>query len=426
MTAGVVARSRLSSVYVGAVGVATVAYMFGPGVLQSGPVFNAIGASAIVAVLAGVAINRPRPRLPWILFACGQALFVGGDIIAYNWTRFFGGELPYPSAADALYLLVYPCLLVGLLVLIHERNPTRDRASLLDALIVATGVGVLSWAFLISPYAHDATLSLGTKLVSIAYPVADLLLLGVVLRLAMGAGRRGVAFNLLVCGAGALLVTDALFGWRLLHGGYETGGALDPGWIGFYALWGAAALHPSMRTLSEVAPEADRVLTRRRLGLLAGAALIAPTVLIVRLLEAHWSDAALIAGSSLVLFALVVARMAGLVRDNEQTTQREKALREAGAALVAATGREGIYTAALAAAGALAGDTTGSCLYIAGGEVEGELEIVAAAGGCTARPSLCVDTLPADVREGLLARRGCALDDEAAAGKRRGWPTTGA
>ena len=318
-------------------GAATAAYMLGPGAMHSGPVYNALGVSAAVAVLTGIAINRPRPRLPWLLFAGGQALFVCGDVIGYNWTRFFGGDLPYPSLADALYLLVYPCLVGGLLILVHARSPARDRASLLRLAHRRDGrrralVGVphiAQRARRDAPAGDEAHVDR----VSRRRPHAA----G---RARATRGRRGPSrqrVHLLVCGAFALLVTDSL-GWRLLHGGYAPGGVLDPGWIAFYALWGAAALHPSMGSLADPAPEPDRGLTRRRLALLAGATLVAPTVLIVRLVQAHWTDAAMISASSLVLFALVVARMAGLVHDNEQTMRREKALREAGAALVAASG----------------------------------------------------------------------------------------
>src|SRR3954454_7269780 len=172
-------KLHLWQAYLAAAFVASVVYMLGPGPLHSGAMFNLIGASAVAAILVGTRLNRTGPRLPRYLLALGPALFVSGAVIAYNWTRFFGGTLPYPSAADALYLSVYPALLGGLLVLIHARSPARDGASLLDSLIVATGAGVLSWLLLISPNAHDASLALGTKLISIAYPVADLLLLGV-------------------------------------------------------------------------------------------------------------------------------------------------------------------------------------------------------------------------------------------------------
>lgn len=141
------------------------AYLTGP--LDAGPVFNVIGFSAVVAIVLGVRMHKPAARLPWYLIALGQTFFVAGDALSYNYKTFFGTALPFPSVADPVYLAVYPLTIAGLLLLIRRRNPGRDWASLVDAMIVTLGLALLSWVFLIAPYAHDATLDLGTKLVSI-------------------------------------------------------------------------------------------------------------------------------------------------------------------------------------------------------------------------------------------------------------------
>ena len=151
-----------------------VAYLAGP--LKAGPVFNVIGFSGVVAIVAGVRMHRPAARVAWYLIAVGLALFISGDVLAYNYRALFGGALPFPSIADPVYLSVYPVTVAGLLLLIRRRNPGRDWASLIDATIVTIGLALLSWVFLIAPYAHDHTLPLGTKLVSIAYPLADILI----------------------------------------------------------------------------------------------------------------------------------------------------------------------------------------------------------------------------------------------------------
>jgi diguanylate cyclase len=77
---------------------------------------------------------------------------------------------PFPSLADAFYVGGYPVLAAGLLVLIRGRISGRDRAGLIDAAIIATGLGLLSWTFLIKPIAADPSLSLAERLVSLAYP----------------------------------------------------------------------------------------------------------------------------------------------------------------------------------------------------------------------------------------------------------------
>ena len=119
--------------------------------INSGPVFNLFGAASVAAILVSARINRVA-RFPWILIAIGLAAFVTGDVLAYNYQRFFGTELPFPSIADLFYLATYPFLIAGLLLLIRKRTPTQDRASLIDTLIVTTASGALLWAGLIAGF----------------------------------------------------------------------------------------------------------------------------------------------------------------------------------------------------------------------------------------------------------------------------------
>ena len=343
--------------------------------------FNLIGLSSPMFILLAVRLHKPDYRAPWYLFAVGQALFISGDVIAYNYDKFFHTELPYPAISDVLYLSVYPCVIAGLVLIQRRRSAGRDTAGFIDSLMVAIGVGVLSWVFLISPYVHADGMTGVQKLVSMGYPVMDLLVAAVAVRLAVGVGRRAPSFNLIMLSIVALFATDAVYGWLLLNNGYVPGsGALEVGWILFYVLFGAAALHPSMRSLADKAPETETKLTRGRLGLLAGATLLAPAAQAIQSLRSERVDLPVLLGATVVLFALAIVRMAGLVHKQEQSALREKALREAGAALVTATNREGIYAAALEATLALAG--AGAEVRVCAVEEDGEtLDIVAAAGG---------------------------------------------
>src|SRR6185436_14735619 len=81
---------------------------------------------------------------------------------------------------------------------------------------------------------------------------------------------------------------------------------------------------------------------------------------------------------TIVLFVLAVVRMGGLVRQQEQSTLRERALREAGSALVTATSREQIFESTIQAARTAAGDR--SVLRVL--SVDGDaLEVVVSEGG---------------------------------------------
>ena len=150
-------------------------------------VYNAIGASSPLVIVLAILVRKPKQKAPWILMALGMALFIGGDVLAYHYDVFFHTELPYPSVADLLYILVYPCLALGLYLMIRARNPRRNWATVIDSAMIAIGVGTLSWIFLVSPNFHTGGGVL-TELTSMAYPLGDLLLITVAIRLAVGAG----------------------------------------------------------------------------------------------------------------------------------------------------------------------------------------------------------------------------------------------
>ncbi|MEA2392463.1 MAG: hypothetical protein QOJ82_354, partial [Solirubrobacteraceae bacterium] len=347
MFAGAVRRTQLWQVYLLVGAVVTAAYVWLPPFAGSGPVMNLLGLSPVVAIVVGVRRHRPACAVAWWCFALGFALFWLGDLYTYSYPRLFGADVPFPSIGDGAYVLVYPALMAGLVVLTRRRNPERDRAGVIDSLIMTLGLSLLSWVALIAPYVHDGSMPLLARLVSIAYPLGDILLLAAAIRLAVDTGRRQPAFYLLTASIVALLVTDFAYGLVTLSGDYHGQVGLDVGWISFYLLWGAAALHPSMRGLDQSAPERAPRLTPLRLVLLTCASLIAPAIEITQELHRGNLDLLVIIVASVMLFGLVVARMAGLVRQQERSVDRERILTAAGAALVAATGRDEIYRAAL-------------------------------------------------------------------------------
>jgi diguanylate cyclase (GGDEF)-like protein/PAS domain S-box-containing protein len=387
-----------------------VAHFVGLHWLNSGPVYNIIGGSAVVALIVGARKNSKDRRLPWYLFALAQAFFVTGDVLAYNYERFFGRALPFPSIADAFYLAVAPLLVAGLLLLMRHRSEPRSRASLIDALIITVAAAALSWVYLMAPYAHDHTLKLGTKLISVAYPLVDIMVLGVLLRMAVGSRLRGPAFGFLISGTAALLLTDSIYGWKLLHGGYATGGVLDAGWAAFYGLLGAAALHPSMRKLGERAPDPTERLTRIRLALLTCATLTAPILLIARGALGGSLDGYVLVGASMILFALVLLRMTGLVHRNEEAVRREAALRIGGEALVRAVGREEIYSAAMQAARSVVDEDVVVRLYLASGREEELTAVGSSDRDAMSLPAVRLAELPATVRADLRERRVVSLE----------------
>jgi diguanylate cyclase (GGDEF)-like protein/PAS domain S-box-containing protein len=308
-----------------------------------------IGVLSLAGLVIGVVVNRPRRRLPWWLATSGVAALLLGDLTYDVLTGALGYENPFPSAADAMYLAMYPLIAGGLLLIIRARSPRGDWEAFLDACIVTVAVGLLAWVFLAAPYVRDETLTWVQQAVSVAYPLGDLLLLAVLARLLIGSGPRPRSKWLLAVGTLGLLVSDVLYGLAQLGGSWSTGGSVDIGWIVFYGAWGAAALQPDMVALTRPARLSVRRTSRWRLFVLVLMPLVAPGLLLWELSNGAVEDVAALAAASAVLFLLVSMRLNRLVDAARQSTQREHAMRRTGESLVAASTRQEVHEAGAAA-----------------------------------------------------------------------------
>jgi diguanylate cyclase (GGDEF)-like protein/PAS domain S-box-containing protein len=356
---------------------AAVAYPLAPASPWKGDLcFDLFGATSVAAILYGISRNRVGDRLPWLLFALGQGLFVVGDLIFSLYDVVFH-ETPFPSAADGVYLAAYPVLAMGLLLLVRRRRPGQDWTALLDAAIVTVGLGSVSWVLLMAPYTRDRSLSRADLFISLAYPLADVLLLAVAVRLLLGGGQRSVSRLLIGLSLASLLITDAVYGWLSLHGLYGSGDAIDVGWLISYALFALAALHPSMGEVSAPLSGAAKRFPIWRLALLAGALATAP---VARASESGRAiDRNVLAAAAIVLIVLAVARLAYVIRGNERSIDRESVLRQAASELVRASDNETIAATAVNAALALTQAPEATALLALGSPAH--LTIVAAAGG---------------------------------------------
>lgn len=270
--------------------------------------------SSVIAILVGVKRNRPAVRGPWLLLAAGVATFAAGDNLFSFRAYILHADAVFPSYVDLVYLAVYPLLTAGLVWMVRERSDGRDRASVIDAGIITASLGLVAWVFLIVPYVRSTDLGVLERLTSIAYPLGDVALLAIAVRLAVGSGRRPPAFWLLSGSIVPLLAADSLYGYLNLAGTWHEHNLVDAGWIAFYVGWGAAALHPSMARLAVAAPN-RRSVNPRRLLFVGSAVLIPPVALLVEQMLGAVVDGAAIAIVSAVTFVLVMIRVAGLSRE---------------------------------------------------------------------------------------------------------------
>ena len=324
LTGGVRAAPAASS-FIAAGALAIAVYFPLPANAQS-IYYVVIGLAAVGAIYVGTMRNLPRgERLAWHLFSLGLLCQVAGDAIFAVYEVQLDREPPSPSVADAFYLAGYPLLALGVLLVLRRLGGHTSRAAVLDTVVIFLGVALVQWVFFIDPYNHKHFGTELARLASMAYPAMDVLLLVAFAQLLVGPGGRTLAYRLLLTSVALWVVADEIF--ALNSSTYHGGDWIDALWLGSYAVWGAAALDPSMARIAE--PDRRRLprLTNTRLTLLAAALLTAPAILLIERLAHHHTHSYELGFGGAVLAVLVLMRLAGLVRTVERARRSERLAR---------------------------------------------------------------------------------------------------
>jgi hypothetical protein len=109
------------------------------------PWLSAFGFATTAAILIGVHLHQPTHRVQWLLLAACDFLTTVGVAIAASPGGLANVGQGLTGVGSALGF-------VGFGLLARGRIPSGDRAALRDTAIVATGAGILIWAFGLAPY----------------------------------------------------------------------------------------------------------------------------------------------------------------------------------------------------------------------------------------------------------------------------------
>lgn len=163
------------------------------------------------ALLFARAAYEPRGRSAWLAFGAAGGLWAAGSV---GWNLAYGSMAnpPFPTFADVLWLLWYPFMVIGIFSLIRVRLPNFELHRWMDGIAVTLMVLLVGFALVIQPVADQAHRSVLATVVSFAYPVLDILLIGAILGVYGLLGWRPDRMWILI-GLGTLLstVADAAF-----------------------------------------------------------------------------------------------------------------------------------------------------------------------------------------------------------------------
>lgn len=213
-------------------------------------------AATVVARSAALGQKDARSQWGWRLLGAAFACYCGGDILFFVYQNVLG-QSPFPSLADAGYLVYYPLLLAGLLMLPRQsehRGLLRLRAAICALLVLGGGAAVFQWLLL--PAFQSSVEDRFAFALSVGYPLGDLFLLaGIAWTLFRRvAGRRSTVL-LLTAGVCVGLAGDLVYGYQTINGTSQPGGLSDAlfmvSWA-FYA-WAAYAAATGHKAGSPVA-----------------------------------------------------------------------------------------------------------------------------------------------------------------------------
>ena len=319
--------------------------------------YSAVGIASVVLILVGIRVLEPENPTAWYLVAVAGALFALGDLVGAYYSDIVQTTTPVPSLSDAFYLCAYPFLFLGVIRL--SRNPDHQsaREDYADAAVIALGSLAIAWHFLLNSYVHQDGLSPLGRLVALAYPIMDVVLIFVLFRSVVFGSKRRPFHWLLVAAMTTMFVADFTFDLLALHNAYTTTSFVNALFLAEYVFIAAAALHPSVAGADHSgadAPEATGVAaptpapapstavvggrraddpapldwyyaeSGRRLPLVALAAFVPPLLLVVASVTGTQVNVAAISILCVAVFSLICVRMLWMLRRiGDQTVDLE-------------------------------------------------------------------------------------------------------
>jgi diguanylate cyclase (GGDEF)-like protein/PAS domain S-box-containing protein len=287
------------------------------------------GGLALAALAAAVSClvtawkAKGRYRSVWMLLGLGMFSWAVGQLTWDYYEVVLNEEVPFPSFADAGYLCEVPLVAAALIRLPSGTRSMAGRArTLLDGLIVAAALLLVSWMLVLGTVFHGGTGSLLSQVLSLAYPFGDVITVTIVVFAILRARQTGrrIPMPLLLVGIGlvSLSIADSGFTYQTAIGSYASGAPIDTGWFaGFLLILFAARAPQAVTAESESIGE-----IQRSMGLLLpyAAVVLATVTSIIELARGAAFDH-FVSWDRSLLIAFLVGRQILTLRENVALTR---------------------------------------------------------------------------------------------------------
>src|SRR3954469_3013027 len=217
--------------------------------LELGPVFGDY-AHNVIEVMAGLlclggAWQSRREQGAWLLVGIGVLAWALGNVY-YTAVLYDMDDPPIPSPADAGFLLFPVLAIIGVLALVRARTRDVPKTLWTDGSIAALAITSVSAAIVFETALDAASGKPLAVATALAYPVTDLVLIGVsVGALASTGWRLDRTWVLLALGIAVFWLADSLYLVQTAKGTYSAPAWFDIGWTLGLLLVALASWHPA-------------------------------------------------------------------------------------------------------------------------------------------------------------------------------------
>jgi diguanylate cyclase (GGDEF)-like protein len=173
----------------------------------------------------------------------GTGAWAAGQTVWSYYEVVLGRAVPFPSLADVGFLAFPLAAATGLVIWLGTQGDqlaARGR-DLMDGAIIALSLLVLSWVTTLGTVVAEGADGWLPLVLSLAYPVGDLILATLVLiALARGQRRERATLAVLALGLGGLAISDSAYVYLTSAGAYSSADLVSSGWVFGFLLVGAS------------------------------------------------------------------------------------------------------------------------------------------------------------------------------------------
>jgi two-component system cell cycle response regulator len=198
--------------------------------------------SGLVCLARAVLVARERRA--WLTVAIGVIGWSLGNVY-YTAVLWDLGAIPVPSPSDALWIAYYPIVYAGVAMLLRARVARFHVSLWLDGALAALTVGALTAAVVFQGVLRTTGGPPVEVAVNLAYPIGDLVLLGMVTGgVALTGWKPGLSWGALAGSFVLFCLSDLVYLWANATGSWESGSVFEAGWPAAILLLACAAWTP--------------------------------------------------------------------------------------------------------------------------------------------------------------------------------------